>query len=603
MLADETYPVTFQGERIKEFVSDITVNPDSTMDVTETITVWCEGESISHGIFRDFPTIYKDNYGNRVKVAFKVIEVLRNGEPEPYAIENMSNGKRVKIGDADVFIDTGVFHTYTIKYHTDRQMVFSKDFDELYWNVTGNGWMFNIERAVALVRLPPGIPISEIVLDGYTGAQGEQRKDFSSSADPESTKEMIAGLPYLQPDIVGPEGETGKGFNTLLTLDSEYIAFATSTYLPPYNGLTISVTFPKGFVKEPTRQDKIRYLLMDNLTYLVGIIGLLFLLGYYLIIWARVGRDIPRGPIIPLYEPPENLSPGAVRYIKIMDMDSDVMSSAVIDMAVKGYITIKEDEGVYTIEKVKPNRSPDDCGLSDDEKALAGSLFLFQDTFEMKKENYQTTLAGKSVQQKALAKNYLNKYFITNSKYLSRGLIIMLLTIGACILSLGISGGAGIAIVFIVIVGFISIILHTLFFHLLKAPTQEGRRVIDQIEGLKMFMSTAEKERMNMLNPPEENLQLFEKLLPYALALGVENKWSKRFASVLEKASDGSEYSPSWYSSTSGSYLGGSLIASSIASSVSSAISSSSSPPGSSSGSGGGGSSGGGGGGGGGGGW
>jgi uncharacterized membrane protein YgcG len=566
---DETSNLAYTGERISEFISDITVNADSTMDVTETITVWCEGKSIQHGIFRDFPTVYNDKYGNRVKVGFKVKQVLRNGKPEPYALENQSNGKRVKIGDKDVFIPTNTFQTYTIKYHTNRQLVFRDDHDELYWNVTGNGWMFPIERAEARVKLPDGVPASGIVLDAYTEAQGETGKDFSSSVNP----------------------------------DTSEVVFNSTSYLQPFSGLTISVSFPKGFVKEPTQLDKIRYFAFDNLVYFFLAIGLFFLLGYYLIIWAKVGRDLPGGTIVPLFEPPENLSPGAVRYIRIMDMDDDVMSSAVIDMAVKGYITIKEDQGVYTVERTHLNRSPDDCSLSADEKALADSLFKNQNTFEMKKENYQTTVAGKDAQQKALVKSYLNKYFITNSKYLGWGIIITLLTIGASILALVFGGGPEIAIVFIVIVVFVIVALHTLFYNLLKAPTREGRKVIDQIEGLKMYMSVAEKERMNMLNPPEENLQLFEKLLPYALALGVENKWSKRFAAVLENAADGSQYSPSWYASTSGSILAGSHIASSISSSVSHAISSSSSPPGSSSGSGGGGSSGGGGGGGGGGGW
>ena len=146
--------------------------------------------------------------------------------------------------------------------------------------------------------------------------------------------------------------------------------------------------------------------------------------------------------------------------------------------------------------------------------------------------------------------------------------------------------------------------LNALFYHLLKAPTLSGRKIMDQIEGFKLYLSVAEKERLNLLNPPEKTPALFEKYLPYALALDVENAWSEQFAEVLAKAGTETQpYSPAWYSGSSWDSFHTSRFTDSLGSSFAGAISSSSSPPGSSSGSGGGGSSGGGGGGGGGSGW
>jgi len=147
------------------------------------------------------------------------------------------------------------------------------------------------------------------------------------------------------------------------------------------------------------------------------------------------------------------------------------------------------------------------------------------------------------------------------------------------------------------------VLLNILFYHLLKAPTVLGRRVMDHIEGFKMYLETAEEERLNMLSSPEKTPQLFEKLLPYALALDVEVEWTKKFADVLVRSRGESEYSPLWYSGGSPSTFGVSGFTAGLGSALSGAISSSSTAPGSSSGSGGGGSSGGGGGGGGGGGW
>ena len=146
--------------------------------------------------------------------------------------------------------------------------------------------------------------------------------------------------------------------------------------------------------------------------------------------------------------------------------------------------------------------------------------------------------------------------------------------------------------------------MNGVFYHLLKAPTAAGRRILDQIDGFRMYLSVAEKERLNLENPPAHTPQLFEMFLPYALALDVEQQWAEKFADVLAIAGrNAGGYSPKWYSGTAWSSLGVAAFAGSLGSSLSSAISSASTAPGSSSGGGGGGSTGGGGGGGGGGGW
>jgi uncharacterized membrane protein len=147
------------------------------------------------------------------------------------------------------------------------------------------------------------------------------------------------------------------------------------------------------------------------------------------------------------------------------------------------------------------------------------------------------------------------------------------------------------------------VVTNFVFYRLLKAPTLLGRRMMDHIEGFKMYLETAEEERLNMMTAPEKTPELFEKFLPYALALDVENNWAEKFNDVLSKSGQVESYSPSWYMGRSWSSIGSSGFASSLGSSLSGAISSSATAPGSSSGSGGGGSSGGGGGGGGGGGW
>ena len=143
-----------------------------------------------------------------------------------------------------------------------------------------------------------------------------------------------------------------------------------------------------------------------------------------------------------------------------------------------------------------------------------------------------------------------------------------------------------------------------LYFSLLKAPTLAGRKLLDKIDGFKMYLEIAEKDELNLKNPPEKTPEIFEIYLPYAMALDVEQDWADKFSSVFAKLEQaGKEYHPNWYHGHHWNYhnLGG--FTSAVGSNLSTAISSSSTAPGSSSGSGGGGSSGGGGGGGGGGGW
>ena len=110
-------------EKIHEFNSHIVIDPDGSMTVTETIQVTALGKAIKRGIYREFPTKYKDRYGNTIRVRFDVIKVLRGDSPEPYHLRDLSNGKAVYIGHKDRYLKSGQY-TYTLQYRTDRQLGF-----------------------------------------------------------------------------------------------------------------------------------------------------------------------------------------------------------------------------------------------------------------------------------------------------------------------------------------------------------------------------------------------------------------------------------------------------------------------------------------------
>jgi uncharacterized membrane protein len=624
----------YSSERILSFHSYIKIHPDSSMTVAETIRVVSTGNQIKRGIYRDFPTRYKDLSGNNYVVDFQVINVLRDGRKENYHIESLSNGKRVYIGSKDLYLSPSEY-TYTLVYETNRQLGFFDNFDELYWNVTGNGWAFPIDEVSATVELPQGASAVIGEVDGYTGPQGAKAKDFTVFTDE-----------YGNP------------------------TFTTTKGLRPQEGLTIVVSWPKGYVTEPTANEKLEYFASDNSGIIFGIISLLVVFGYYLFVWNNVGRDPAKGTIIPLYEPPNNLSPAGVRYTMKMGFDNKAFTAAIINIAVKGFITIEEVGKDYIIRKTKPGLKNKQTLLSRQERVMLGKLLGSWDSIELDNINHHKIRKALVYLEGFLKTNFEKVYFFTNIKYFIPGLIlsIFLIAISAALQSAeklpiavfmsvwltiwsfgvvallraiiskwrGVASNAqnkpfllgsaitasifsipfvageifGIGMLIfatsfstLMILVFM-VFLNVLFFNLLKAPTRAGRKVMDKIEGFKMYLSVAEQHRLNLLNPPDKTPELFEKYLSFALALDVENARAQAFSEVLTAAAEsGNEYSPAWYHGTRWSSFGAAGFASNLGSSLSSTISSSSVAPGSSSGGGGGGGSGGGGGGGGGGGW
>jgi len=568
------------SERIVSFHSDITVNADSTMEVRETLQVQAEGSLIYHGIYRDFPTKYFDGSGKRIEVGFRFLAALRDGSPERFHIDPISNGKRVYLGDANVVIPRGE-HTYVLVYRTDRQLGFFESGDELYWNVTGNGWAFPIDEASADVRLPEGVPPDDIDTEAYTGYQGAKGQRYRAS------------------------------------VENGVARFTTTKRLGAGEGLTIVTRWPGGYVTQPTRLMQVQYLFRDDEPLFLGGGGLILLIAYYLFVWLRVGRDPPRGIVVPIYEPPESLSPAVMRYILYMRYDDRCFAAAILSLAVKGYLTIREDapsgllsRGRYTLLSTSKAA---DAGLSRDEKVVLEQLFRERKSVELIPDNHEIVRAAKSAQSKCLRVLYMPGFFRVNGGWHILG-IVFSLAVGACVFLLHPRGDFGLAWFLLNPLGYatlgtvaLALVANGVFGKLLFAPTRKGRTTMDRIEGFKLYMSVAEKADLQRISgpPPPPTKELYERYLPSALALGVEQRWAERFAGVFALQAAGS--APGWYSGSAWDPSDVGSFDRSLASSLDSAVASASSAPGSSSGSssdgGGGGSSGGGGGGGGGGGW
>jgi len=599
------------AERVLDFASTVRVQTDGSLLVIEKITVAAEGQQIKRGIVREFPTRYTDRQGHPVHVGFDLLAVERDGRAEPYHTKRLKNGIAIYAGQKDVLLRPGRY-VYTIEYRTSGQLGFFAEHDELYWNVNGNGWRLPLDRVSCDVELPQGA----LAMEGwaYEGAFGS--KDGFRLEGGSSTMHFVSSRPYAA-------GE----------------------------GLTIAVGWPKGFVEPPSDTNTLALLTEQGST-TAALLGACVLLLYYLLAWFKVGRDPAKGVIIPRFAPPKGFSPAMVRMLWKMKFDNTAFTAGIINMAVHGGLHINDqDTTVLELGHQAP------AEFSAGEKAAWNEFGKEGKQVRLEKDNHRLINRARQAMKDKLSKELASTYFLTNSLWVIPGVTLTLLAIGAvalsadepplilflsawltgwtfgCITLLGqaIRGwkassvmGKVSAIMLTLFalpflagevfglgllvsqIGFIAglffllmICMNALFYQLLKAPTRIGRATLDEIEGFRLYLSVAEKDRLNILHPPKQTPQLFEQFLPYAIALGVENEWGEQFAEVLSRA----DYAPNWYQGRHWNQMHPAAFGSALGSSMQSTVASASTAPGSSSGMGGGGSSGGGGGGGGGGGW
>lgn len=566
------------NERILSFDSDIAVNKDSTVDIIETITILAEGRQIKHGIMREFPIHYKDRFGHAYTIRFTLHSAQQKIGPNGahnvrVKTLNKANGIVMYLGDPDVVLKPGVY-TYVINYTVTRVLGFFKEFDELYWNATGNGWRLPIDQATATVTLPAGIPTTDLLLDAYTGPFGSTGKNFALSIEP-----------------------SGK------------VIFKTTRPLLAYHGLTIAVSWPKKIVLAPDSITKALWFLSDNLGVLITLIGWLIVFLLYLMSWLDVRRKNRPGTIIPLFNPPADktldpssyLLPSEVRFLYHMGYDTQTLSSEIVNLSVLGYITIEYVrgffKGTYTLKRTQ---KPSDQAVHVHQLILNELFSSGRSQIELTQSNANilSRLANKVTA--LLKKSVQATNFSTKSDTIIHGVLASVLTLlAAFAFGPGSFGILGLAFACLLIV------TNTFFAFHLTYYTQEGRNLMDQIEGFRLFLSTTETPRLDVIGtPPRKTPELYEKYLPYAMALGVEKQWTKQFTPVFEKLKErGTPYYPIWYYGPVSHAFDAPAFSSNLNSSLTSAISSSVQAPGTSSGSRGGGSSGGGGGGGGGGGW
>lgn len=582
---------------IQQFHSDIVVQSDGNLRVMETLRIVTDGVTIRHGIYRDFP--------KRQQQSFIVNAATLESKPVEFHTQTSANGIRIYLGSKNSYLPQGEY-TYTLTYTVSGGVGFFNDHDELYWNVTGNNWNYAILQASATVYLPGVIANNLTGYTAYTGYSGSHNKYYTAS------------------------------------LKQDMVFFQTTQPLAPQQGLTIVVGWHKGFIAAPKRLQEFS---ADNsaASLLVMWLGGAILCIYYLIVWFKYGRDF-KLTIVPQYTPPADFSPAALRYILKMGYDDKAFAATILAMAVKGYLNIAQTEKFLGSQFSLIKRNDYQGELTDAETAIAKALFAESDTVVLNRHPTTIQIIRNAIQnfKLVLTQKFSKDYFVTNKKYTRIGALLSFALVGGVMLLnhqfstiswfifIGImligetltqikSARTAIkTVIGLIVIGqfvmfnvhnsiinvtnveffIVLVVIHLIFCCLLPRDTVAGSKVVAAAKGFKMFLAATEKDQMNFRNPPAATPKLFEQYLPYALALGVEQQWSERFANQLAAVS----YQPDWYQGGVG-HTFTSASFSSMTNSFTNALNSASGTDSASGGSGFGGSSGGGGGGGGGGGW
>ena len=462
----------FADWEINHFHSEITVNEDGSLFVQEVI-VADFGIQEKHGIFRFVPVVYKTSTGDRQSIDIEFTHIEMDNAYVPFTTYRSGGNEVVQMGDPNKTISGE--HVYEVYYTVERALLYFDDYDELYWNVTGNDNEAVILSSSAFVHLPEG-------------ASAEQYTCY-----------------------VGVYGSTDAcGF----AQEGDLLAFTAE------DALTIAVGFTKGIVPEPTWKDRLMWFLQDNW---MGAIPLLLLLGVGLY-WFFFGRDPKTGKtVIAQYEPPKGLwavYAGIILRGRFQRKDIVVM---IIDLAAKGFLKI-EVTGTRS-KKHTFIRLKQTDGLDAPHRLVYNAIFVGANktaTFDGARQRLGTNMRTKLVE---LLKSELEvqDYYAKRTWFHARVMIMVAMALlGLAFVFWSFMGLTGVVVSVISAIGMVA-------FSLIASKTShKGAEARWKLKGLQLFLKTAERYRIEW----QEKEREFVELLPYAIAFGMIQYWTKAFAAI-----------------------------------------------------------------------
>ena len=490
--------------KIEKFSAEIFVQPDSTLDVTETIDVNFIG--VWHGLYRTIPVEYVTPQGFNYSLFVKFKDAT-DAADQPLKVESSRQGHYLKW---KIYVDDATDAERTIKLHYQVRngLKFFEDHDELYWNVTGDEWDVPVGNASAQIFLPPGV--TGVRTNEFTGAYGSRSQNAAVTSS-ENTVEV---------SMVRP--------------------------LSFHEGLTIVVGWDKGFVKEPGTSDLINQFLASNWPIFFPVPVFVFMFW----LWSSRGRDPRVGPVAVQYTPPEGMTPAeSGTLVDEMAAMRDI-TATIVDLAVRGYIVIEETEksGVvgmllhtkdYVFHLKKGLREW--SGLKAHEMALLAGIFSNGAQTDVELSSLQNVFYKNlpGIKNNIFDELMEHGYFQHRPDYVRGAFIGGAVVAGALLAAAGISLSQkmGMAPAPFIVAAILSAGIVAGFGWFMPARTADGAKALAGVLGFEDFLSHVEADHMDRISQTPET---FEKFLPYAMALGVEKKWVGAFQNIYTQP-------PSWY--------------------------------------------------------
>ncbi len=491
-------------EEITLFKSDIELKKNTDITITEEIHYYFPG--YKHGIIREIPVDYKVQAGFKrpTTLALNDLYYYRSDSPESkyntYE-RSSSNGYAIfKIGDAEVTIQGE--YVFVISYTLKNAVNFFDEHDELYLNITGNGWTVPIRQATANIMVPGDI--TEKVC--YTGATGS----------------TVSNCVFEE-------------------VSAQEVNLSVTTPLNGLEGYTVALKMPKGTLDDTSNKQMLAFLI-SNLGILLPIPVFIFLLG----IVHRNGKN-KKITVFPHYEPEKDIYPLIGGYIYLKRLDNKHITAQIIQLAIDGHIKIKQ-EGKKDYLLIKDNIEKEIA--MEAPRSLYAGLFKGSDSVNTKKISSDFYITVADINKKINKEVYEKEYFDTKRRKLKTTMILLgsislflsfVLMAPLSFLAAG-AWATGLTV---------SSILAILFSFGIDLRGKTGNELYYGLEGLKMYINTAEKKRIEFHNDPEKYKEVFETLLPYAIIFGLEKKWAKEFEDIYNEP-------PSWYQgdmNTFNSYL------------------------------------------------
>jgi uncharacterized membrane protein len=505
ILAFAAAPAAAKSWRISDFQGTITVNDDGSALVKESITLVFVGDW--HGIHRTIPIEYPGPDGANYQLFIDIKSITdENGAKLKY--DSSSSGAA---RDLKIYIPNAVDATRTvdIAYRVRNATRFFDQYDEFYWNVTGNDWPVPIDRAAAAVHLPASASGS-LRAQAFTGVYGSTERDATAKV----------------------EGSNAE--------------FATNSPLPMRGGMTIDVYIPKGILKEPGGLTKLFWFIGSNPVVFLPLVTL----AVMFILWWYAGRDPDPGmSVAPMYEPPTGISPAEAGTLLDDRIHPRDITSTIVDLAVRGFIKIEEtdDEGLlfhhkdYIFHLLQKRQ--DWNGLAPHERVMMENIFTddVPDTrlSSLKNRFYTAVPVVRTDIMSALKQKGIYTLDPESANAYSFGAAFCIVIPFAIIQYFGWADFFS-SVPMLILSILISALIWWLFARVMTAKTVKGARTHIAVLGFQEFMNRVDADRLKVMPP-----STFEKFLPYAMALGVEHHWAQAFAGIIKDP-------PGWYAAPAG---------------------------------------------------